>query len=105
LGRVSESRLYLAGVPAVSRTAYDAYGNTIAQTDAEGRSNSKVYGGFGRLLQDFDEDGIQVAYSYDVFGRIVREFDPNGAKDLRKSYDEAGRLLSIQDLATGVSTL
>jgi YD repeat-containing protein len=58
-------------------------------------------------LEDIDEDGNRVDNTYDVFGRIVREFDPDpdGTKDIRKSYDDAGRLLSIQDLATGVSTL
>src|SRR5262249_43998395 len=39
-GRVTESRLYLGGVPAVSRRAYDAYGNLIAESDAEGRGHS-----------------------------------------------------------------
>ncbi len=104
VGRVIDTEVYLNGEPTHNQRAYDAYGNLIAETDGEGRTKTHLYGGFGRLLQDFDEDGNQVAYTYDIFGRTTREFDPNGAKDVRKTYDDAGRLLSIQDLATGVST-
>jgi len=102
-GRMTESRLYLAGSPAISRRAFDAYGNTIAEVDAEGRAKSKVYGGFGRLVQDIDEDGNRITSVYDVFGRVIREFDASG-KDVRKTYDDAGRVTTIQDFGTGVST-
>ena len=103
-GRLTETRLFLNGSPATSRRAYDAYGNTIAEVDAEGRAKSKVYGGFGRLQEEVDEDGNRIDYAYDVFGRVIREFDPNGGKDVRRSYDDGGRMTSVQDFATGVST-
>jgi hypothetical protein len=96
-GRMTESRLYLAGVPAVSRRAFDAYGNTIAEVDAEGRAKSKVYGGFGRLVQDIDEDGNRITSVYDVFGVRDPRFDER--QDVRKIYDDAGRVTTIRTSA------
>src|SRR6185437_9496727 len=95
---------------------YDAYGNVISETDAMGRTKTHVYGAFGRLLEDIDEDGIVVAYAYDVYGRRTNEYDPtgvsnpaaatdpSGAKDIQKTYDQAGRVTAITDLGTGVAT-
>src|SRR5262249_21983436 len=105
-GRLTETRLFLNGSPAVSRTAYDAYGNTVSEVDAEGRAKSKVYGGFGRITEEIDEDGNRIDYTYDVFGRIIREFDPGGGtgKNVTRTYDDGGRMTSVQDFATGVST-
>jgi YD repeat-containing protein len=116
LGRVVDTQVYLNGQATHSRTAYDAYGNVISESDAMGRTKTHVYGAFGRLLQDIDEDGNIIAYGYDVYGHRTNDYNPNGvsnpsaatdpsgAKDIQKTYDQAGRLTAITDLATGVST-
>ena len=116
LGRVIDTEVFLNGQPTHVQSAYDAYGNLIAETDAMGRTKTHVYGAFSRLLEDIDEDGNVIAYSYDVYGRRTNAYDPNavgdptaatdpsGGKDIQTSYDQAGRVTSINDLATGVST-
>jgi YD repeat-containing protein len=116
LSRVIDTITFLNGQAAHAQSAYDAYGNLISETDQMGRSKAHVYGPFGRLLQDIDEDGNVISYQYDVFGRRTNAFDPNavsnpnattdpsGGKDIQTSYNEAGQITSVRDLATGVST-
>jgi YD repeat-containing protein len=116
LGRVIDDVLYLNGRPTHSQGAYDAYGNLISETDAMGRTKTHLYGAFGRLLEDIDEDGNVITYNYDVYGRRTNEYDsnavsdpnaasdPSGGKDIQKTYNDAGQVTSIRDLATGVST-
>ncbi|MFI2813269.1 LysM peptidoglycan-binding domain-containing protein, partial [Microbulbifer sp. JSM ZJ756] len=55
---------------------YDAYGNLIAEKDAEGRVTSHEYGAFGRKIATIDQGGRKVAYEYDEFGNQVREYRP-----------------------------
>lgn len=116
LGRVIDTQVYVNGQPTDSRSAYDAYGNLISETDAMGRTKTHVYGAFGRLIEDIDEDGNVILYNYDVFGRKTNASDPNsvsdptaasdptGGKDIQTTYNEAGEVTSIDDLATHVST-
>lgn len=106
MGRISDSAVQLAEGLANEHATYDAYGNLVAETDAMGRTKTSVYGAFARVEQEVDEDGLVVQYEYDNWGRAKREFDPEhaGGKDVNKTYDDAGRLLTVQDLATGVST-
>ena len=94
-GRLTETHLFLGGVPAVSRRAYDAYGNTVAEIDAEGRAKSRLYGGFGRLLEEIDEDGVPV-------GRAAHQGpDVDGTTAL---VGEASEGLVVGDLVTAVVT-
>ena len=116
LGRVIDTEVFLNGQPTHDQRAYDAYGNLISETDAEGRTQTHVYGTFGRLLEDIDQDGNIVAYSYDVYGRKTNEYDPttvsdpsaasdpSGGKDIQYSYNAANQVTRIVDLATHVST-
>ncbi|WP_217349813.1 LysM peptidoglycan-binding domain-containing protein [Polaromonas sp. A23] len=80
-------------------TSYDVFGNAVS--DMQGK---KVYGAFGRLLTS----GDGVSYEYDQFGRVIRETTPEFTddrydekrfmmKDVRRSYDDAGRLTRIED--------
>ena len=90
-------------------TAYDIYGNKIAETDAEGRERFFTYGAFGRLAKQTDEGGRVTTFGYDRFGRTISETRPkddtvSGAKDIARTYDENGRLKSITDATTQVST-
>jgi len=104
LGRVIDTIVYLNGQQAHSQGAYDAYGNLISETDAMLRTKTHVYGAFGRLMEDIDEDGNVIAYNYDVYGRKTRSFDPSGGKDIQTTYNQAGQITSVTDLATHVST-
>lgn len=116
LGRVIDTEVYLNGQPTHNQTAYDAYGNVISQTDTMGRTVTHVYGAFGRLLEDIDQDGNVIAYSYDVYGHRTNDSDPNavtdptassdpsGGKDIQRTYNAAGQVTRIVDLATGVSS-
>jgi YD repeat-containing protein len=116
LGRVIDTQVYLNGKPTDSQSAYDAYGNLISETDAMGRTKTHVYGAFGRLIEDIDEDGNAIAYNYDVYGRRTNAYDPNTVtdptaasdpshgKDIQTTYNQAGQITSVNDLATHVST-
>jgi len=90
-------------------TAYDIYGNKASETDAMGRRRTFEYGAFGQLVGQTDEGGRVYRFEYDRFGRQTRETRTNDgstrdAKDIRRTYDEAGRLTQAKDHSTDVVT-
>lgn len=89
-------------------TAYDIYGNKVQETDAMGRTRLFGYGGFGRLLSQTDEGQRVTTFTYDRFGNQTGEdraaSGSVAAKNIDRTYDSAGRLKSVTDTATGVST-
>jgi YD repeat-containing protein len=119
LGRVSSTRTELsfppgilvkpgATPPVVENTrSYDAFGNVVAERDGAGRVKSSVFGGFARLLEEIDEDGNRTINEYDRFGRLVGQTGTGeqAQKHVVQTYDDAGRLLSVTDYATGTSTV
>jgi YD repeat-containing protein len=87
------------------RKEYDAYGNTIAEYDEEGRVTRSIYGAFSQLKQTVDQGGRVTVYAYDAWGRLESETGGNGAtKEVQRVYDSLGRLTKIIDSGTGVST-
>ena len=95
-------------------TAYDVFGNKIVKTDANGRREIFAYGPFGRVtrrsVEDVTFDGpgpAPIAFSstteYDRFGGVSAQTSTQG-QDITRSYDEAGRLVEVNDIATGVKT-
>jgi YD repeat-containing protein len=104
LGRVVHTISFQNGVRIDERARYDAFGNLIAEIDGEGRTRTHVFGGFARLEQEIDEGNRVTVFQYDRFRRIVAEANASSGKNISKQYDAAGRLLSVVDHATGVST-
>ena len=90
------------------------FGNKIVKTDANGRREFFTYGAFGRTTghsvehSTFDGDGpVPIAFSstteYDRFGGVTAQNSTQGQNITRK-YDDAGRLIEINDVSNGVKT-
>ena len=82
------------GLPAdgVTETfVYDASGNRIAQTDAEGRMTTFTYDACGRMLTSTDADGHMTANAYSDSGRLVSVTDALG-RVTRFSWTPSGKL-------------
>ncbi|MFC1751357.1 RHS repeat-associated core domain-containing protein, partial [Pseudomonadota bacterium] len=77
-------------------TAYDAAGNLLSQTDANGQATSYQYDALNRLTQITYNDGTTTVYSYDVGtnaqGRLNSITTPSDS--ISYSYDPHGRLTS-----------
>ena len=95
-------------------TSYDVFGNKLVKTDANGRREIFAYGAFGRVVRRSVEDvnfngpgPAPIAFSstteYDRFGGVSAQTSTQG-QNITRSYDEAGRLVEINDLGTGVKT-
>jgi YD repeat-containing protein len=100
-GRVTETRLPLG---TTTRVAYDVFGNKLSETDANGRTATWATDYFGRTTQHVDIGGQTVTYAYDIAGqRVAQTSTRNGSsavlQNLRYTYDAAGQLLEIKDLA------
>src|SRR6185369_7188250 len=70
---------------------------------------SFTYGAFGRLLSEADEGQRVTTFTFDRFGRLTQQTRPidatvTGAKNVVRSYDDAGRLTEVHDVATGTTT-
>ncbi len=86
-----------------TRKDFDAYGNTVAEYDEEGRVRQSIYGAFSQLSQAIDQGGRKTSYEYDRWGRLISETGDSG-KNIERKYDSLGRLLEINDISTGVKT-
>ncbi len=61
------------------------------------------------MTKQTDEGGRVTTFGYDRFGRTISETRPKdatvtGAKNIARTYDENGRVKSVTDAATQVST-
>lgn len=104
LGRVEDTITYQNGERVVESSQYDFYGNMIASTDGMGRVTTQVYGEFGRVMQEVDAGGRITFFEYDDQGNVTREWSNASGKDIRRVYDDTGRLTEVNDLGTGVKT-
>jgi YD repeat-containing protein len=93
-----------------STVQYDSNGNLWKTIDEMDRVSSSTYGAFGRKATSTDQAGVVTTYTYDSYGNVIRETTPvyqesySGStqvnklmKDIRRSYDGAGRLIRIED--------
>jgi YD repeat-containing protein len=123
--QVTESRQYDAygnvvaevdGAGRTKSTLYGAFGRKVSETDASGRQMRYEYDAFGNVIREYRP--IPTSFSDSGWSGGLDPNDPadyaallaqwnlfSGAQaDIHRTYDAAGRLKSVQDIATGVST-
>ena len=93
---------------------YDAAGRKVAQSDANGLTQTWTYSSLGRLTGRTDNSGaVQYDYDYNLAGQLTQEgnngadLNRNGvriAKNIGYQYDGAGQLTRIQDNFLGQTT-
>ncbi|MBK7146977.1 MAG: RHS repeat-associated core domain-containing protein [Xanthomonadales bacterium] len=122
VGRLSEVVESSALGDQTTRYQYDALGQKIAQTDAQGRTTRWAYDAGGRVVMRTLPDGSHEDFLWDAIGNLVAYTDFDGASVVhrydvmdRKTqtrwadgrtfdhvYDDKGRLLRIEEtLANG----
>ncbi|MFC5743574.1 putative Ig domain-containing protein [Dyella tabacisoli] len=93
--------------------AYDANGNRISQTDADGFQQSWVYDYFGRVQSHIDESGATYTYTYDASsGRLTQKTSNWAASGPSASvtstqnfqYMADGQLAQLSETVGGVSS-
>ncbi len=77
----------------VTEIGYDAAGNRISITDAEGRLTQYRYDTLDRLVEVIDPLGQSTAFAYDVRDNLVAVTDPNG-HPTQYRYDKADRKIA-----------
>jgi YD repeat-containing protein len=85
----------LASNLVVKETRYDIFSNKSLTIGAEGEQRAFTYGAFARLASSGDSN-----YQYDEYGNQTREY-VSGSKDIRKLYNDAGRVTDIDDIGWG----
>ncbi|MFN0062653.1 MAG: RHS repeat domain-containing protein, partial [Myxococcaceae bacterium] len=83
----------------VTTYTYDAAGNRQTKLDANGRTTTYVYDENRRLLETRFFDGTQYTFAYDTRGNRTLERSPSHERAL--SYDELGRVSSVNDVTLG----
>ncbi|MEW2079587.1 DUF6531 domain-containing protein [Streptomyces sp. NPDC013433] len=85
------------------KTAYDAAGHALSQTDPLGaKIFTNAYDGDGRLIERADALGKKTVYEYDVLGQLTKVTAPDGGIT-GLEYDVLGNLTSRKD-ANGHTT-
>jgi YD repeat-containing protein len=84
-----------SGTRVSPRWEYDASGNVVARTDANGAVTRYTYDALNRLTALTYPDGSTVSYTYDNLGRRTEMRDSLGIT--RYQYDGFGRLLEVAD--------
>ena len=79
----------------VSRT-FDAAGNVLTQTDAQGNTTTYTYDNANRLLSTTDAKGNMASFAYDAKGNLTRLTDQRG-KITAFVYDDMDRLTQRTD--------
>jgi RHS repeat-associated protein len=81
-------------LPSADFQEYDARGNLVRYTDANGQAYRYTYDLRGRLLSSIDPLGRSRVFAYDKLGRLVREKDELG-RTTSYDYDEGNSAISI----------
>ena len=84
----------------VSTRTYDAIGQVVSETDAEGRTSRIIYDAAGQVLKAISPDGSSAKVEYDILGRPVATIDPLGHR-VETSYDKLGRVVSTRQIIPG----
>ena len=82
--------------PLGNRTAmtYDAVGNLLSRTDADGHTTRYAYDAANHLTRVTAPDGATTVYTYDAIGDITSRTDADG-HTTAYSYDADGRLTGL----------
>ncbi|HYM36161.1 MAG TPA: hypothetical protein VET48_12230, partial [Steroidobacteraceae bacterium] len=97
---------------ATDHTVYDEFGNTVTYYDNDGNTRNYAYNSFGQLAQEQDTSADKTNstvtnYKYDQFGRLWIQSGTNAdgkSISIQRTYDDAGRLITINDLSMHVRT-
>ena len=81
---------------------YDADGNRIEMVDGSGTSTSS-FNQLDQLTEAVSGSGDTTAYEYNLAGQQTKLTYPNG-KAVERSYDEDGRLASVEDWLGGTTS-
>ena len=76
--------------------SYDALGRRLGMQDGTG-SSSYSYDSLGRLTQSTNGAAAQLKYGYDLKGQLTSLVYPGGVNTVTRTYDDAGRLNTVQD--------
>jgi RHS repeat-associated protein len=88
----------------ITRHFYDGFGRRIATRDPAGRTISQVWCDCGAMDALVDAKGSRTRWERDVQGRMTREIRADNATDTLYTYDLAGRLKTITDPKSQVTT-
>jgi RHS repeat-associated protein len=100
---------------------WDKQGRILRSRNAEGNETVREYGPQDELLRVVTANGEEIRYEYDLLGRVIRRVLSNGRdesfaysatgqliratnehSDYTLTYDEADRLVSMDDAVTGL---
>lgn len=102
-GRVVTTTRYLEGTPVQQHTIYNAVGNRVSQTDAEGNTVTFRYDRLDRPVATISAEGVVVTQTYDAAGRVVSTTN-NLGQDTTMEYDDLDRLVSSTDPEENTTT-
>lgn len=89
------------GTPSVTTLTYDAVGNIIQTTDADGMTLKYTFDDASRLTDITDGQGNRVHYTLDAAGNRTKEetFDASGTvrRSLSRTFNSLSQLLTVTD--------
>src|SRR3712207_3501798 len=93
----------------VTRYGYDAFGNTVRDTDGSGRTTRRDYDGFGQVVAEIDlrPDGTELrreTFDHDDGGNVTARTNPLGKK-VTFTYDALDRLVQQVEPKTATTSI